>query len=179
MPTPARRAAPDLRLPATPVDGPAPDSGGHLPLVAEGEGCLEILSDRLRSSPGVVAIEADFRDSTLTVRYQPTLVGLDELNALAEEVGSLFAQRVTYCERRESLGACEECALRLGQVPEDQREELRAAAEKGRVSLSRRVIPVDSVELVRPLSQSKPWGATFSPAEQEQYARGRAMATLT
>src|SRR5436309_1663207 len=150
----------------------------HLPIAGPGEGCLEILSDRLRSSPGVVAIEADFRDSTLTVRYQPTLVGVDELNALAEEVGSLFAQRVTYCERRESLGACEECALRLGQVPEDQRDEFRASGERGRVSRSRRVIPVDSVELVRPLSQSKPWGAPSPQAEQAHYARGRAMATL-
>jgi hypothetical protein len=40
---------------------------------------LEILSDRLRHSPGVVAIEADFRESTLTVRYQPSLVEPDQL----------------------------------------------------------------------------------------------------
>src|SRR6266545_6220818 len=104
MSTPVQRAAPALHAPATPVDGPAPDPGGHLPLVAEGEGCLEILSERLRSSPGVVAIEANFRDSTLAVRYQPTQVAPDDLNALAEEVGALFAQRVTYCERRQSPG---------------------------------------------------------------------------
>src|SRR2546427_5638524 len=108
---------------ARPLESAAAPVAGHLPLVGTGEGCLEILSDRLRASPGVVAIEADFRDSTLTVRYQPTLIALDELNALADEVGALFAQRVTYCERRESLGACEECALRLGQVPEEQRGE--------------------------------------------------------
>ena len=56
-------SVPAPRAPETPAT--------HLPVVAEGEGCLEILSDRLRESPGVVAIEADFRDSTLTVRYQP------------------------------------------------------------------------------------------------------------
>ena len=170
MSTPAHRASPAAEAPAASV---------HLPVVGPGEGCLEILSDRLRHSPGVVAIEADFRDSTLTVRYQPTLIALDELNALADEVGALFAQRVTYCERRETLGACEECALRLGQVPDAQRGEFSASAERGRVSLTRRVVPVDSAELVRPLSRTKPWGATLSPAEQEQYARGRAMAALT
>jgi Zn2+/Cd2+-exporting ATPase len=154
-------------------------AAGHLPLVGSGEGCLEILADRLRTSPGVVAIEANFRDSTLTVRYQPALVGLDELNALADEVATLFAQRVTTCERRESLGACDQCALRLGRVPEGQRAEFQASAEQGRVSLSRRIVPPDAAELVRPLSQSKPWGATFSAAEQEHYAKGRAMVTLT
>ena len=85
-----------------------------MPLVAGGESCLEILADRLRSSPGIVAIEADFRDNTLTVRYQPAQVAPDDLNALADEVGAVFAQRVTYCERRHAEGACEECALRLG-----------------------------------------------------------------
>jgi len=164
---------------ARPLEPSAAPTDGHLPLVGTGEGCLEILSDRLRSSPGVVAIEANFRDSTLTVRYQPTLVGLDELNALADEVAALFAQRVTTCEQRESLGACEQCALRLGRVPESQRAEFQASAEQGRVSLARRVVPPDSAELVRPLSRSKPWGASFSPAEQEHYAKGRAMATLT
>src|SRR5438093_5190926 len=99
----------------------------HLPIAGPGEGCLEILSDRLRSSPGVVAIEANFRDATLTVRYQPTQVTLDELNALADEVGAMFAQRVTTCERRESLGACDECALRLGRIPADDEAEFSAA----------------------------------------------------
>jgi len=41
----------------------------------------------MRSSPGVVAIEADFRANTLTVRYQPAQVTPDELNALAAELG--------------------------------------------------------------------------------------------
>jgi len=171
MTTPAERTSPEPAL--------APSGPAHLPIVGPGEGCLEILSDRLRSSPGVVAIEANFRDSTLTVRYQPTEVTLDELNALADEVGAMFAQRVTTCERRESLGACDECALRLGRIPAGDEAEFSAAAEQGRVSLSRRVVPVDSAELVRPLSRTKPWGAALSPAEQEQYARGRLMATLT
>ncbi len=171
-----------MSIPASnPAAGPAPTAPApaHLPIVGPGEGCLEILSQRLQSSPGVVAIEANFRDATLTVRYQPTRIALEELNALADEVGSMFAQRVTTCERRESLGACEECALRLGQVPESQRGDFSASAEPGRVSLSRRVVPVDSAELVRPLSRSKPWGATLSPAEQEHYARGRLMAGRT
>ena len=39
---------------------------GHLPVSGDGEGCLEIIADRMRELPGVVAIEADFKDSTLT-----------------------------------------------------------------------------------------------------------------
>src|SRR5262245_53565494 len=101
---------------SAPVERPAapPTAAQHPPIAASDPGCLVILSDRLRESPGVVAIEADFRDHTLTVRYQPTLVEPDQLNALADDVGALFAQRVTYCERREGLGACAECDLRLG-----------------------------------------------------------------
>ncbi|HEY6866996.1 MAG TPA: heavy metal translocating P-type ATPase [Candidatus Eisenbacteria bacterium] len=174
MTTPAERSSPA----SAPDAEPAAESA-HLPLVGQGEGCLEILTERLRASPGVVAIEADFRNSTLTIRYQPVTIALDALNALADEVGAMFAQRVTYCERRDSLGACEECALRLGQVPESQRGDFHATAERGRVGLSRRIVPVDSAELVRPLGRAKPWGATLSAAEQEHYARGRLMAVLT
>src|SRR5262245_23948813 len=94
----------------------------HLPLPPGDEACLEILSERLRTSPGVVALEANFRENTLTVRYQPSRIEPDQLNTLADEVGALFAQRVTYCERREALGSCAECALRLGRVPGDEAE---------------------------------------------------------
>ena len=83
----------------------------HLPVPEDGAGCLEILAHRLRDRPGIVAIEADFGDHTLTVRYRPALVTPDELNALADEVGTLFSQRVTACEKRESLDACEACAM--------------------------------------------------------------------
>jgi len=169
---PATKAGPSPRV--VPGDGTA-----HPPRIADGEGCLEIISDRLKNSPGIVAIEANFRDSTLTVRYEPSQVQPDQLNALADEVGALFAQRVTTCEQRQSLGSCEECALRLGRVPESQRGEFEASADPGRVGLSRRVIPVDSVELVRPLSTAKPWGMRHSAAEQEHLARGRAMAVMT
>jgi Zn2+/Cd2+-exporting ATPase len=155
------------------------ENDGHLPLVAGGESCLEILTDRLRSSPGIVAIEADFRDSTLTVRYQPAQVAPDDLNAIADEVGALFAQRVTYCERRHSEGACEECALRLGRIPAAAASEFQVTADRRRVGLARRHAPADAAELKRPLAAGKPWGATLSASEQEQLARGRAMATLT
>ena len=165
---------------STPVDRPAADSADlAVPAVAEGEGCLEILSDRLRESPGVVAIEANFRDSTLTVRYEPSVVAPDQLNALADEVGSLFAQRVTLCEKRETAGACHECALRLGRMPEIQDREFQVTSVPGRVGISRSVVPAESAEVVRPLTASKPWGATLSPAEQEQYAKGRLMLALT
>jgi len=150
----------------------------HLP-VPEGEGCLEILSDRLRMSPGVIAIEADFKDHTVTVRYQPAHVSTEQLNELADDVGALLAQRVTYCERRQTLGSCEECALRLGRVPDDAGGEIRAIVQKDRVGVTRRDVPIDSAELKRPLSQTKPWGAKFTPAEQEHFAKGRAMAMLT
>jgi Zn2+/Cd2+-exporting ATPase len=151
----------------------------HLPVVADGEGCLEILLERLRTSPGVLAIEARFTDSTLSVRYDPMQVSPEALNELAEEIGALFAQRVTYCERRQTAEACEECALRLGRMPEDDRDAFAVTAEPGRVGLSRRRIPDGSAELVLPISTSKPWGARLSPAEQEHFAKGRAMATLT
>src|SRR5262249_38654139 len=148
-------------------------------IAASDPGCLVILSDRLRESPGVVAIEADFRDHTLTVRYQPTRMGPDQLNALADEVGALFAQRVTYCERREGLGACAECDLRLGNISRADGAEFSITAQHGRVGLSRCRVPIDTAELVRPLARSKPWGAPFSLDEMEQHARGRAMALLT
>ena len=151
----------------------------HLPIASSDPGCLVILSDRLRKSPGVVAIEADFRDHTVTVRYRPTQVDLDRLNALADEVAALFAQRVTYCARRESLGACEECDLRLGQVAPADDPEFAVTADPGRIGLSRRSPAADIVELVRPLARTKPWGAPFSGAELEQFARSRAMAVLT
>src|SRR5262249_31618788 len=151
----------------------------HLPLPPGDEGCLEILSDRLRSSPGVVALEANFRDNTLTVRYQPARVEPDQLNALADEIGSLFAQRVTYCERREALGSCAECALRLGRVRQEEMARSRAPAGRRRVGLALRGVPPAPAELTRPLSRAKPWGAPFSPAEEAQYAKGRAMAMLT
>jgi Cd2+/Zn2+-exporting ATPase len=156
---------------------PPGDESEHLPLFPEGEGCLEILSDRLRASPGVVALEADFRERTLLVRYQPALVAPEELNALADEVGALFAQRVAACERHGAAGACEECALRMSRAPETERYRVTTGA--ARVGVSRRDVPSDTAEMVRPITTAKPWGATLSPAEQEHYARGRAMLALT
>ena len=151
---------------------------GHLPVAENGEGCLEILADRLRDRPGIVAIEADFGDHTLTVRYRPALVTPDELNALADDVGTLFLQRVTSCEKRDSIDACEECALRLGHLDSGASAEFRATATRGRVSLVRREQPDDSVEVVRPLSH-KPWGARLTHEEQAQRSKGRSMAVLT
>ena len=167
---------------STPATHPDPDSADagpalaaeHLP-IAEGEGCLEILSERLHRSPGVVAIEADFRDSTLTVRYEPGKVEPDALNLLADEVASLFAQRVTYCEQRQTPGACSECAMRLGGVP----SEFAVTADPGHVGLSRRDVPASAVELKRPFARSKPWGARNTPEEQEHLAKNRAMAVLS
>src|SRR5439155_22760138 len=155
----------------------APEIGQHLP-VPEGEGCLEILSDRLRMSPGIVAIEADFRAGSLTVRYQPAHVSPEQLNEVADDVGALFSQRVTHCERREALGSCEECALRLGRVPEAQTSEFRPISDGARVGITRHQVPADSAELVRPLDR-KVWVERMSPAEQEHFAKGRAMAALT
>ena len=157
-------------------DAPAPSA--HLPLPVDGEGCLEILADRLRERPGIVAIEADFKDSTLTVRYQPTRVSPEELNALADVVGALFSQRVTACEKRETLDACEACALRLGKLAPGAAAEFRASASRGRVSLARYQEPDDSIEVVRPLT-NKPWGARLTHAEQEQRSEGMSMAVLS
>ena len=150
----------------------------HLPVSGDDAGCLEILADRLRERPGIVAIEADFRDSTLTVRYLPSLVTPDELNALADEVGAMFSQRVTACERRETLDACEACALRLGHLDAGAAAEFKATATRGRVSLARWQQPDDLIEVVRPLT-NKPWGARLTHAEQEQRSVGRSMAVLT
>lgn len=112
---------------------PAAPPAAHLPLAAGESGCLELLADRLRQEPGVLAIEADFRSATLTVRYQPSRLTPDALNALADEVGALFAARVTECERRETLDACQECALRLGRLRPEAAAEFRAQASQGRV----------------------------------------------
>jgi Cd2+/Zn2+-exporting ATPase len=144
----------------------------------DGEGCLEILADRLRDWPGVIAIEADFRASTLSVRYQPSLVSLDELNAFADDVGSVFAQRVTTCEKRDRLDACSECALRFGRLHAEDAAQLEATARHGFVRLARRTPAEEGVEIVRPLSE-KPWGAPFTPEEEEEHSEGRAMIALT
>lgn len=161
---------------STSAESPRPLESEHRPYDPGSDGCLEILSDRLRHSPGVIALEADFPENRLTVRYQPSMVEPDQLNALAEEVGALFAQRVTTCERRTSLDACEECALRLGRIP-GSLDEFRVTAEQGRVGLSRRHVPDDTVELVRPLG--KTWGARFTADEQQQLGKSRMMALLT
>jgi hypothetical protein len=149
----------------------------HPPHVPGDDGCLEILSDRLHHSPGVVAIEANFRAGTLTVRYRPSLIEPQGLNTLADEVAAMFAQRVTSCERREGLDSCEECALRLGRLAAHDGD-LTVTAEPHVVGLSRTHAPADVVELVRPLER-KPWGARMSPGEQEHLARGRLMVILT
>jgi len=163
-------------LPAAPeVAGSRPI---HLP-VTEGETCLEILSDRIRTTPGVVAIEASFKEGTVTVRYQPSLITPEELNELADDVGALFAQRVTTCERRASAESCEECALRLGHLPGGTPPEFEVLADPNRVAIARRHAPADALELKKPLPRSKPWGAKLSHAEQEHYAKGRSMAILT
>jgi len=155
-----------------------PEIVDHLPVAADGTGCLEILAHRLRERPGIVAIEADFRDNTLTVRYQPARVTPDELNALADEVGTLFSQRVTACEKRETIDACEACALRLGRLDDGAASEFRASATRGRVTLARHEQPDDSVEVVRPLTH-KPWGARLTHEEQAHRSKSRAMAVLT
>ncbi len=142
-------------------------------------GCLEILVERLRENPGVMAVEVDFKESTLTVRYEPAHITPEDLNALAEEVGAVFAQRVTYCERRSSLGSCDECALRLGHVSGPKADEYSVTVEQGRIGLSRRLQPIGLAEMTRPLGQSKPWGRTFTPAEEEAFSQGRSMAALT
>jgi len=151
---------------------------GHLPIAA-GDGCLEILTARLQSSPGIVAIEADFDAGAVTVRYQQALVDPEQLNLLADEVAAVFAQRVTRCERRVSAGSCDECALRLGSVPEAHREDYQITADPGRVGLTRRTVPHDTVEFVRPFARTKPWGARMTPEEQERRAKSRVMALLT
>jgi Cd2+/Zn2+-exporting ATPase len=162
----------------TAAGAPAPSTvPEHPPRVPGEDGCLEILSDRLHHSPGVVAIEANFRARTLTVRYRPSLIEPEGLNSLADEVAAMFAQRVTSCERRESLGACEECALRLGHLRAADGD-LLVTAEPDVIGLSRSHPPADVVELIRPLER-KPWGARMSAGEQEHLARGRSMAILT
>jgi hypothetical protein len=153
---------------AAPNAAPSPD----------GEGCIELLADRLREWPGIIAIEADFRASTLSVRYEPGAVTPDQLNTFADDVGALFAQRVTSCERRDGLDACPECALRFGRLSAEMAEAFQVQATSGNVRLARRGAADTGVEVVRPLSD-KPWGATFTHAEEEEHAEGRSMVGLT
>ncbi|MFN8588440.1 MAG: heavy metal translocating P-type ATPase [Candidatus Eisenbacteria bacterium] len=151
---------------------------GHLPPPEGGEGCIEILADRLREWPGVLAIEANFRSSTLTVRYQPSLVSPEQLNTFADDVGGVFAHRVTACEQRDSLDACSECALRFGKLDAADADTFTADATPGTVRLARRAAAPGGVEVVRPLTD-KPWGATMSHAEEEEHASGGAMVAMT
>ena len=49
------------------------------------------------------------------------------------ELLELFSQRVTVCERRDGVGACSECALRLGRVrPQDESELVKASIERSK-----------------------------------------------
>ncbi|HTR98083.1 MAG TPA: heavy metal translocating P-type ATPase [Candidatus Acidoferrales bacterium] len=158
--------------------GPRPASvASPISIPADDEGCVELLADRLREWPGVIAIEADIRASTLAVRYQPERVTPDELNAFADEVGQLFAQRVTSCVRRDTADACAECALRFDRRAASATQ-FHATASRGFVSVARREPADGAVEVIRPLS-GKPWGAAFTAEEQEEHAEGRAMIALT
>ena len=150
----------------------------HLPIGQDSEGCIELLADRLREWPGVLAIEANFHLGTLAVRYEPLTVSPDQLNAFADEVGAMFAQRVTVCEKRETLEACSECALRFGRLSSEDQSKFHAVATPGSVRLSRRDADGDGVEVVRPLAAAKPWGAALTHEEEEHHAEGRAMAVL-
>ncbi len=158
--------------------GPARVPNGSPPPAGD-EGWLEVLSERLRASPGVVSVEADFREATLHVRYQPALVEPDRLDALADEVAALFARHATCYERHGTEDACVECGLRLGSLSADDRERYRVTHAQDRMGLSRRDVPADSAHMVRPFAGAKPWGATLSPAVQEHLAKGRLAASLT
>ncbi len=157
---------------------PASEPAARLPLPPAGEGCIELLADRLREWPGVIAIEADFRASTLAVRYEPTLVTPEQLNTFAEAVSAVFSQRVTGCERREARDACPECALRFGRLPAGMADEFQATATHAFLGLSRRQGAEGAAELVRPLGD-KPWGAMFTHEQEEEQGEGRTMVTLT
>jgi Cd2+/Zn2+-exporting ATPase len=165
-----------MSAPLSPAPEPASD---HPPFRDDGEGCLEIISERLHASPGIVSVEVDFGSRTLTVRYLPALVELEGLNRLADEVGALFAHRVTHCERRQELGSCEECAMRLGRLSDEAGREFAVTVTPGRIGLVRRGADGHGAEIVRPLGTSKPWGARTSPAEQMQWSKGTMMAVLT
>jgi Cd2+/Zn2+-exporting ATPase len=154
---------------------PAPRAA-HAP--QDGEGCIEMLADRLRDWPGVIAIEADFRTSTLAVRYQPDLVTPDQLNSFADDVGALFAHHVTSCEKRAIADACPECSLRFGRLPAEDAARFLASATPGHVRLARRGVAEEGVEIVRPITD-KPWGASFTAQEMDEHAKGRAMVMLT
>src|SRR5258706_9160507 len=146
---------------------------------AAADNCVEILLERLPSRPGVLAIEASFREGTLRIRYQPTRISLEELNALGDEVGVLISQRLQGCDRHGDQSACRECTVQLAESRPGLTRDFDASTAHGRVSLSRRVLPAESAEVVRPLVPTKPWGASLSNAEEAHYAKNRAMATLT
>ena len=181
MTSPAERgiAAPDLAADDGTAPAPSPTPGQHLPFPPGSEGCLEILAERLRVTPGVVGVDVDFANAMVTVRYEPTRIDPDHLNEFADEIAALFAQRVTGCERRVSADSCGECAIRLGRLSGGNAVDYAVTASPEHVGLSRRVIPGDSLELRRTLAARKPWGATLSLAELEHLSRGRAMATMT
>jgi len=160
------------------VQEPANPTPAHPPVVEDGAGCLELLAARMREAPGVLAVEADFRGGTLTVRYQPASVTPEQLNALAEEIGTVLVQRVNACDERESLEACAACAIRLGAIPAGADHEFQATASPSRIRMARSHGDGEGVEVVRPLTH-KPWGARQTPVEQEQRSEGRAMAVLS
>ncbi|HTM58534.1 MAG TPA: heavy metal translocating P-type ATPase [Candidatus Udaeobacter sp.] len=172
-------AAPEMTADAHGAAAPHAAGGGHLPFPPGSEGCLEILAERLRVTPGVVGVDVDFRNAMVTVRYESARIDPDHLNAFADEIAALFAQRVTGCERRVTADSCGECAIRLGHLSGGNAADYAVTASPEHVGLTRRVAPGDSLELRRTLAARKPWGATLSLAELEHLSRGRAMATTT
>jgi Cd2+/Zn2+-exporting ATPase len=161
------------------IDSAEAGAPGHPDFPAGSDGCLEILAERLRTTPGLTGIDVDFAEAMVTVSYQPTRIEPQQLNQLVDEITALFSNRVTACEKRLTADACADCALRLGRLSPERVVDFEVTATPARVGLTLRSMPDDSVELRRSLAARKPWGATLSLDEMEHLARGRAMATLT
>ena len=91
----------------------------------------------------------------------------------------MFAQRVTYRERRHGIDGCDECALRLGHVPDVERSGVR---DHRRARTRRPRAPAHARRHGRvpaPALRLQVVGARNTAEEQEHLAKSRAMGTLT
>ena len=143
---------------------------------AADEGCLEILADRLRERPGVVAIEADFhgqhahgalrahaRSRRTSSTRSPTTSGA-VVRAARHHVR---AARDARCLRRVRAA--------LAHLPPGERDLYAISSRDARTR--RPVAPRHALGQRRGRASAtadKPWGAAMTPAEEEHYAEGRA-----
>ena len=80
------------------------------------ETCLEVMSEAVRSEPGLAQVKLDTQQEVVSFEYDPRIISAPEFERIAERITPTLQQRFKTCTLR--LGrqggrACESCALML------------------------------------------------------------------